>query len=98
MSFPMQRSLGDAPAALPAPVERTVTRGAVPAAVRAAARFAGVASDADAAAAERALRAALLADGHTPKGGFELARYNDPSTPGPFRRNEVLIELEGFTM
>lgn len=38
------------------------------------------------------------APGLKPKAGFSLARYNDPSTPGPFRRNEVLIELEGFAL
>ncbi len=98
MSFPMQRSLGSDPSALPAPVERTVSREAVPGRVVAAARFSGVATDADAARAERALREGLLRDGHNACEGYELARYNDPSTPGPFRRNEILIQLEGFEM
>jgi hypothetical protein len=98
MAFPMQRRLGADPSALPTPIERTVTRAALPAAIRAAARFSGVATDADAAAVERTLRSALLADGLVLMPGFELARYNDPSTPGPFRRNEVLIQLQDFTM
>jgi hypothetical protein len=98
MSFPMQRSLGSDPSALPTPVERTVVREAVAGRVVAAARFAGVATDADAARAERALRSALLGDGHNAAEGYELARYNDPSTPGPLRRNEILITLQGFEM
>jgi hypothetical protein len=47
---------------------------------------------------EKALRAALLRDGLRPRAGYELAQYNEPLTPGPFRRNEVLIELEDFAM
>lgn len=121
--------------------------------VVAVAKFTGVASDADAARAEAALRAALRRDGLRGAPGFSLARrarpqappersenllapgisarrlraalppaarkggqggeprnnerpcrppasrrYNDPSTPGPLRRNEVQIELEGFTL
>eukprot|EP00955_Chlamydomonas_euryale_P093386 364783-Chlamydomonas_euryale.AAC.7 len=47
--------------------------------------------------AERSLRDALLRDGLSPKRGYTLARYNDPTVPPAVRRNEVLIELEGFT-
>lgn len=48
--------------------------------------------------AER-LRAALCADGLTPDGGdWTLARYNDPSTPAAFRRNEILIPLKDFKL
>ena len=95
MAFPMERKWGDDPAALPAPVEGTrVARVAVPRRVVAAAAFAGIPSDADAAREAAALRSALLRDGLRPAEGFQLARYNDPSTPGPLRRNEVLIELQ----
>lgn len=48
--------------------------------------------------AERRLRAALLLDGLKPEEGYSLARYNDPLTPPPIRRNEVLIKLEGFEL
>lgn len=41
--------------------------------------------------AEEELREALDEDGYQSKGGFELARYNDPFTPPFLRRNEVLI-------
>lgn len=40
------------------------------------------------------MRSALLRDGLVPKAGFTCARYNDPLTLPPFRRNEVLIEIE----
>ncbi len=44
-------------------------------------------------------RAALARDGLKPAGAvWSLARYNDPSTPAPFRRNEVLLPLEGFDL
>lgn len=30
--------------------------------------------------------------------GYTLARYNDPSTPAPFRRNEVMVPLSGYEL
>lgn len=33
-----------------------------------------------------------------PGAAWSLARYNDPSTPGPFRRNEVLLPLTDVDM
>ena len=47
---------------------------------------------------ERRLRAALVRDGLRPAEGYTLARYNDPSTPGFRRRNEVMIELPGYEL
>jgi SOUL heme-binding protein len=47
---------------------------------------------------ERRLRAALLLDGLKPEEGYRLARYNDPFTPPPIRRNEILIKLESFDL
>ncbi len=46
---------------------------------------------------ERTLRDDLVRDGLNPKPGYVLARYNDPGTIPSLRRNEVLIELDGFT-
>jgi len=94
MAFPIERRWGADPSALPAPLERTVQRSTVPGAVRAVVSFAGIASDADAAAQEARLRAALLRDGLRPRAGFQLARYNDPGTPPWARRNEVLVDLD----
>ena len=69
-------------------------RATVAGAVRAAASFAGIASDEDAAQQEARLRTALLRDGLSPRPGFQLARYNDPGTLPWARRNEVLIDLD----
>jgi hypothetical protein len=49
-------------------------------------------------AAEKRLRNALLTAQLSPKGSYVLARYNDPFTPPFLRRNEVLIQLEGFEL
>lgn len=43
-------------------------------------------------------RRVLLRDGVQPGEGWTLAQYNDPGTAPPFRRNEVLIPLEGFSL
>ncbi len=46
--------------------------------------------------AERQLRDLLIRDGLRAAAGYQLARYNDPSTPPMVRRNEVLIRLDDF--
>lgn len=33
-------------------------------------------------------------DGSSCGPGYSLARYNDPSTPAPLRRNELLVPLD----
>jgi hypothetical protein len=65
----------------------------VPAARRAAIRFSGVATDALIATNETALRAWLASHGIAIVGVPTYAYYNDPFTPGPLRRNEVLFEI-----
>lgn len=67
----------------------------LPAARRAAIRFSGVATDALIAEKEAALRAWLAKAGIAIRGEATYAYYNDPWTPGPLRRNEVLFEVEG---
>ena len=64
----------------------------------AAVRFNGVATDASAAEAERRLSERLARDGHARKPGApaSLAQYNDPLTNPIRRRNDVLVEIEGF--
>eukprot|EP00238_Polyblepharides_amylifera_P011009 CAMPEP_0196594834 /NCGR_PEP_ID=MMETSP1081-20130531/79407_1 /TAXON_ID=36882 /ORGANISM="Pyramimonas amylifera, Strain CCMP720" /LENGTH=377 /DNA_ID=CAMNT_0041919205 /DNA_START=206 /DNA_END=1339 /DNA_ORIENTATION=- len=44
------------------------------------------------------LRLLLKNCGYECTPGYRLARYNDPSTPGFFRRNEVFIELLNFEL
>jgi DNA gyrase inhibitor GyrI len=63
----------------------------VPAGRRAAIRFSGVATDTLIAMQEALLRAWLAARSITPIGPPTYAYYNDPFTPGPLRRNEVLF-------
>ncbi|MEO1722339.1 MAG: heme-binding protein [Pseudomonadota bacterium] len=64
-----------------------------PAASRAAIRFPGVATDAVLAEKEGELRRWMRDQGLTPVGPPDYAFYNDPTTPGFLRRNEVIIEV-----
>ena len=60
---------------------------------RAAIRFSGVATDASIAANEKTLRDWLTARNIMIVGVPTYAYYNDPLTPGPLRRNEVLFDV-----
>lgn len=64
-----------------------------PAARVAALRFSGKADEATLAAKEGALRSWLQLRGLPNEGKAVHAYYNAPFLPGPFRRNEILIEL-----
>jgi hypothetical protein len=65
----------------------------VPASRRAAIRFSGVATDALITENEAALRSWLSARNITILGQPTYAYYNDPFTPGPLRRNEVMFDV-----
>ena len=65
----------------------------VPPTRRAAIRFSGVATDASIAANEKTLREWLAARNIVVVGVPTYAYYNDPFTPGPLRRNEVLFDV-----
>jgi hypothetical protein len=65
----------------------------VPPGRRAAIRFSGVATDALIAAEEAKLRAWLATRNISILGAPTYAYYNDPFTPGPFRRNEVMFDV-----
>ena len=67
----------------------------LPPARRAAIRFSGVATDALIASNEATLRAWLAARNITVVGAPTYAYYNDPFTPGPLRRNEVILDVAG---
>lgn len=60
---------------------------------RAAIRFSGVATDALIASNEAALNTWLNANNFQVLGAPTYAYYNDPFTPGPLRRNEVMIDV-----
>ena len=66
----------------------------IAAARRAAIRFSGVATDATIAANEATLLEWLKANGYQTMGPPTYAYYNDPFTPGPLRRNEVIIDIK----
>lgn len=89
--MPSKYTLAD----LPKPASGDVTLKNLPAARRAAIRFSGVADDASIAAQEAELRRWLESRGLKSDGAATYAYYNDPFTPGPLRRNEVLIEVSG---
>ncbi|KAG2428941.1 hypothetical protein HXX76_011185 [Chlamydomonas incerta] len=84
---------------LPQPNSTDVSLEQVEGGVFAARVFGGYAKEADAAREAEALKAALARDGRkTASGVWTLARYNDPSTPAPFRRNEVLLPLADYEL
>ncbi len=78
---------------LPKPAGTDVRLRTLPAARRAAIRFSGVATDALFAQNEQRLRAWLAAKDFEAEGAPTYAYYDDPLTPGPLRRNEVLLDL-----
>jgi hypothetical protein len=78
---------------LPSPTNSDVRLTTVPPTRKAAIRFSGVATDALIAEQEKKLKAWLVGRDLTPEGGAIYAYYNDPFTPGPLRRNEVLFDL-----
>lgn len=84
---------GSTPDTLPPPANADVRLRAVPATRMAAIRFSGVATDERILAEEARLRAWLAGRGTPPAGPPTYAYYNDPWTPGPLRRNEVMFDL-----
>ncbi|PNH10002.1 hypothetical protein TSOC_003319 [Tetrabaena socialis] len=81
---------------LPAPSDPRIARKREEGGFAAAIRFAGWPLDFEVVQAERQLRDLLIRDGLRPLPSYQLARYNDPSTPPALRRNEVLIRLDDF--
>jgi len=78
---------------LPDPASQDVRLTDLPAQRRAAVRFSGVTTDSLIAEQEARLRGWLAAKGLSPEEPPTYAYYNDPWTPGPLRRNEVLFDL-----
>lgn len=60
----------------------------------AAIRFSGRLNTATRRDAEQRLRSWMSEHKHSPNGDAEAAGYDPPWTPGPFRRNEVLIRIQ----
>ncbi len=78
---------------LPRPGSDDVRLVEVTAKRRAAIRFSGHADDASIAKNEARLAGWLADKGHRTEGPPTYAYYNDPWTPGPLRRNEVIFDL-----
>ncbi len=78
---------------LPKPATADVRLTGVPATRRAAVRFSGVATDDVIAQQEARLREWIGKRDLKAAGPTTYAYYNAPFTPGPFRRNEVWMEL-----
>ena len=57
-------------------------------------RFSGRINPTTSAAAQQELAEWLTRKGYTAEGNVESAGYDPPWTPGPFRRNELLIRLQ----
>ena len=83
---------------LPTPAGGEVHLREVPPRRAAAIRFKGRADDALMASKEIDLRAWMASHRLTPAGTAVFAYYNDPLTPGPLRRNEVLIDVAAPTV
>ena len=82
------------PDTLPKPADADVRLLTIDATRRAAIRFSGRADDALMQANETRLRNWLKDKGYSVTGPAIYAYYDDPFTPGMFRRNEVLFEVQ----
>jgi DNA gyrase inhibitor GyrI len=80
---------------LPAPANSKVRLDEVPARRVAAVRFSGRTNDQAIAEQQARLEEWLASRDLSPSGEPIYAYYNDPFTPGPLRRNEVMLEVEG---
>lgn len=98
----MQFYLGSGlqPEAAPAPLDSRLQVARAPGGVFAVASFSGLGGEGDAEDQVWQLRKHLMADGVEVQlgGQWVLARYNDPGTPPPFRRNEVMLPLADFKL
>lgn len=95
MQFVMEERFRD-PQLLPSPKDGRILTKKEDGGYFAVVRFSGWPLDFEVVRNERQLREALHRDGHKPRKGYRLARYNEPYVPPFVRRNEVLIELDEF--
>ena len=79
----------------PAPTDDSVRIGTLPARRVAAIRFSGFLGDSNVVEARERLLAWMKDEGLSPAGPAEVAGYNPPWTLPWFRRNEILIPIEG---
>lgn len=98
--FLLPAATPQAASSLPAPTDPAVRLQQQPGGLYAAAVFNGVATPRRCAEMQQQLLDALHEAGLrvADPGAWVLARYNDPSVKPRFRRNEVLMKLEGFDL
>jgi effector-binding domain-containing protein len=82
-------------ASLPKPGDEDVEIVEIPPRTVGAVRFSGRADDDMFETQEAELQRWLKAQGYTVTGTATLAYYDDPFVPGPLRRNEVIVPVEG---
>ena len=84
---------------LPAPNDKQVQCVEMPGGLYAVRSFSGRADQKDAQAQLQVLYQKLERDKlQTSSDQWTLARYNDPSTKGPFRLNEVMVNVKNFDL
>lgn len=84
---------------LPAPLDDAVRCIRIPGGTYAVKSFSGIAGEKQAQEQLQGLRVAMARDDlQAAATDWTLARYNDPSTKGPFRRNEVLVSVMNFDL
>lgn len=86
-------------ASLPQPLNASVRCMQMPGGMYAVRSFSGMAGEAQAQEQLSSLRQAMARDQlKAASEKWTLARYNDPSTKAPFRRNEVLVSVQEFDL
>jgi hypothetical protein len=78
---------------LPEPVNKTITIHKIEPHKAAAVKFSGYLNEKTAAKKTQELEAWIKKNHLDFKPGFTVAQYNPPWIPGPFRRNEIIVEL-----
>ena len=79
---------------LPEPVNNNISVITVMAHKAAALRFSGYMNEKTTANKTQEMEVWLKKNNLMTKSGFSLAQYNPPWIPGPFRKNEIIVELE----
>lgn len=79
---------------MPVPKDARIRIREVPPHRAAALRYGGWTNAGEVGEKTEMLRAALARDGWKPVSAFRSAQYNPPWTPPPFRRNEIIVEIE----
>ena len=79
---------------LPEPVNKNISFVTVAPHKAAALRFSGYMNEKTTVGKTKELEAWLNKNNLRTKSGFSLAQYNPPWIPGPFRKNEIIVDVE----